>query len=312
MISHLRAVYLDTCRDGIGEKVIKPSHLYITKGGPTKLNWAASTLISNTRAGSPPIPTDTLTDSVPSIRRNDKLRDDDDNRLVAGQQSLNYTRTIKRPRASTLPSFRPVPNSILLNDDAVPPSKSRSALMKGLSSEDLRAKVKKDIFGGDESPEDHDTLTTVYENDNSFEQPILRSGQPYDKESDDSDVDDEEELDDFDEVSVMDEDDDDDDDYDGGIEDALSGLSEEEDDSDIEDELELATQQIKMNSANPDDEDSVKSNSRPPSITTSPKVRRTNRKDPKRQRSLDVGASPVKVESTDTWLHLQPNSFSRA
>lgn len=62
VISHLRATYLDTCVDGVGERIIRPSHLYITKTGPKPLNWAASTLLSQARPDSPPIPTDTFSD----------------------------------------------------------------------------------------------------------------------------------------------------------------------------------------------------------------------------------------------------------
>ncbi|CAN6634188.1 hypothetical protein TRVA0_014S01948 [Trichomonascus vanleenenianus] len=277
----------------MGERIIRPTHLYITKGGPRQLNWAASTLISKARSGSPPIPTDTFGD-MPALnrrrRRTSNLQLDEDEEIVKlraqarlavppspradnnVQSSSSQDTTpaevpieqrrskgsfeAHRPRAATVPSTHRSP--------AVGASlPTRQANLGRISSDNLRAAYKGvrppdygDLFDSNED----DTLTTVYE-----DTPVPGLGR---REAGGFVYDDAEYVE-FD---------------DGG----LSGLS-EEDESDIEDEMAFATQQIKYNASAA----GAAQNSAAPSTSSKLTSPRSRRRRDRRQRSLDLSSPAI-------------------
>lgn len=290
MISHLRATYLESCSDGVGERVIRPSHLYITKTGPKQLNWAASSLLSKARPDSPPIPTDTLGDHehIP-LRRGSNAPTLEEDEELTHLRAEARTKSTTRRRASTLPSME-------YHQDQLS-SRSRGLSINSDNSEYYHHNPDyyNNTMPNDTDDDESYALTTVYERDDLNDQessladdssPYPNGGYNYAEEGDDEGEDDED-------------DDDDDEDEDNGDDEAegdgsLSGLS-EEDDSDIEEELEYAARQIKKNAAE-HDMDSV-AGSRPASTTTSPRARKhsSNRKDSqnsRRHRSIDLTISP--------------------
>jgi hypothetical protein len=319
VVSQLRAAYLQAFQDGVGERIIKPSHLYITKTGPRRLNNAAATLLSMASPNSPPIPTDSLQDRFP-MRRGKPSSDDDDaeDQLPIGEfnRGAGGSRTIKgRRRASTLPSLRRDGTHV------------HRSIARGKSTEDLlgtgqvqdKSLLYSDL-GSDESiATEDDTLTTVYENDLLYDDNNMANKNELGNDIlyNDSDVDFDKDYGD-----AGDDDDDsnsDEDDQDEDI--ALSGLS-EEDDSDIEEDLEYAAQQLKIKSAaNPDDETSSTSGSKPASANPSPRApRRANNSVssgsgislfPKaRQRSLDVTGSSSRPQGPLVPSIISPNNGS--
>lgn len=108
VITQLRASYLQNSHDGIGKKIVRPTHLYITKHGPSQLNWGASTLLSGAVAGSPPISTMSLADGFNSRRKLWGKRAVGS--IPTGNNDTNNTELNNsnnrhlRPRASTLPT----------------------------------------------------------------------------------------------------------------------------------------------------------------------------------------------------------------
>lgn len=297
VISHLRATYLEACSDGVGERVIRPSHLYITKTGPKQLNWAASTLLSKARPDSPPIPTDTLSDHehIPLRRGSNAPTLEEDEELTQLRAEAR-TKSTTRRRASTLPSMDYQQEQQLSRSRGVSINSDNSEYYQHYNNNGT------EYYNNNNMPNDTDddesyALTTVYERDdmNDQESSIADDGSPYpnggynyaeegDDEGEDDDDDDDENDDGEDEEES--------DEEDG----SLSGLS-EEDDSDIEEELEYAARQIKKNAAeNPEQYIDSTAGSRPASTTTSPRARKhSNRKDSqnsRRHRSIDLTISP--------------------
>jgi hypothetical protein len=291
VISHLRATYLESCGDSVGERVIRPSHLYITKTGPKQLNWAASTLLSKARPDSPPIPTDTLSDHehIP-LRRGSNAPTLEEDEELTHLRAEARTKSTTRRRASTLPSMD-------YQQEQQLSSRSRGLSINSDNSEYYHYNPEYYNNSSNNMPNDTDddesyALTTVYERDdlNDQESSLADDGSPYpnggynyaeegDDEGEDGDDDDDDEEDEDEEEG------------------SLSGLS-EEDDSDIEEELEYAARQIKKNAnAAEQDMDSTLGSSRPASTTTSPRTRKhsSNRKDSqnsRRHRSIDLTISP--------------------
>lgn len=225
MISHLRAAYLQSFQDGVGERLIKPSHLYITKTGPKDLNWAANTLLSMASPSSPPIPVDSFNERVVQFRR--------------GKASLSHSDSIRKPslrrqhtkrgRSATYPEIAP---PTLHEDDEHSLVEQRS--------------VDADLGGPAAPRDDPFTVNQALSSDDLINQ--LNRTQLDESDS----LDEEDEEDEDDDGLAMLEDSGEDEDYsllvpeDGFYSDSsLSGLSEGEDDSAIEEDMEYATQQMK-------------------------------------------------------------------
>lgn len=224
VISHLRAAYLQSFQDGVGERLIKPSHLYITKTGPKDLNWAANTLLSMASPSSPPIPVDSFNERVVQFRR--------------GKASLSHSDSIRKPslrrqhtkrgRSATYPEIAP---PTLHEDD-------EHVLLEPRG-------IDVDPAGPAAPKDDPFSVKRALSSENLLNQ-LNRT------QLDESDSLDEEDEDDDDDGLAMLEDSGEDEDYsllvpeDGFYSDSsLSELSEGEDDSAIEEDMEYATQQMK-------------------------------------------------------------------
>ncbi|ODQ67873.1 hypothetical protein NADFUDRAFT_39284 [Nadsonia fulvescens var. elongata DSM 6958] len=115
LISHLRSTYLDIFRDGIGEKIIRPVPAYLRN--EEHHDWQNQYLSIIMRSESPPIPTDTLSDTLIPYKRKKKginvtnSSDEEDLSILrnGGRDGrlLNNTKRVfsGRKRASTLPSL---------------------------------------------------------------------------------------------------------------------------------------------------------------------------------------------------------------
>lgn len=285
---------MDSCSDGVGERILRPSHLYITKSGPKKLNWAANTLLSKARPDSPPIPTHNIYKSRDGTqnqhyprRMSSRLTLEEDNEVsqlradvgIGQNRGLrdsqvsdspppaagpSKTTTGPRRRASTLPSSH-TPTTL--------PIRPRGHSSENVRTDSLDGIASVNSSGHFNNTGDEDTLETVMEHDK--DDSSIDSSEDGDIESgfDDSVTN----LLDSDPDAAMTDTDEDD----------LSGIS-EEDDSDIEEDLLYAARQLKLN-AIAGDQGSMGSLSHAGSLHTSPQARRTHkRSDPKRQRSMDI------------------------